>query len=201
MITACLIATTANWGTSVPLTPPDLSKEAEDSDGEGEGDGGFESFDGPSEEEAYIQGEYKTILQLVGVLSHGRAAKRLADRAIDLMQDVQNLRKAIYDNKLKVDAAQKGSAKERKLRELTVNYLYVFFILHSSFFCRTISWNTDVIPTIPSRYRYGTLIVFANYLIEMQDKGGEVAEGQKNFPTWLAEHREIKKLLSRRSLD
>jgi len=44
-----------------------------------------------------LQGEYKTILQLVGVLSHGKIAKRLTDRAIDLMQDVQNLRKAIYE--------------------------------------------------------------------------------------------------------
>ena len=43
------------------------------------------------------QGEYKTILQLVGVLSHGKTAKRLTDKAIDLMQDVQNLRKAIYE--------------------------------------------------------------------------------------------------------
>ena len=42
-------------------------------------------------------GEYKTILQLVGVLSHGKLAKRLTDHAIDLMQDVQNLRKAIYE--------------------------------------------------------------------------------------------------------
>ena len=42
-------------------------------------------------------GEYKIILQLVGVLSHGKIAKTLADRAIDLMQDVQNLRKAIYE--------------------------------------------------------------------------------------------------------
>lgn len=42
-------------------------------------------------------GEYKTILQLVGVLSYGKIAKRLTDKAIDLMQDVQNLRKAIYE--------------------------------------------------------------------------------------------------------
>ena len=44
-----------------------------------------------------VAGEYKTILQLVGVLSHGKLAKRLTDKAIDLMQDVQNLRKAIYE--------------------------------------------------------------------------------------------------------
>lgn len=42
-------------------------------------------------------GEYKTILHLVGVLTHGKMAKRLTDRAIDLMQDVQNLRKAVYE--------------------------------------------------------------------------------------------------------
>ena len=42
-------------------------------------------------------GEYKTILQLVAVMSHGKIAKRLTDHAIDLMQDVQNLRKAIYE--------------------------------------------------------------------------------------------------------
>jgi hypothetical protein len=45
----------------------------------------------------HTAGEYKIILQLVGVLSHGKVAKRLTDRAIDLMQDVQNLRKAIYE--------------------------------------------------------------------------------------------------------
>ena len=42
-------------------------------------------------------GEYKIILQLVGILSHGKTAKKLTDGAIDLMQDVQNLRKAIYE--------------------------------------------------------------------------------------------------------
>ena len=77
--------------------------------------GDYDAIDGPSEEEAYLQGtlffklevrtaeltislgEYKIILQLVGILSHGKTAKRLTDGAIDLMQDVQNLRKAIYE--------------------------------------------------------------------------------------------------------
>lgn len=105
MVTACLIATMNKFhtfeddGTSTP-------EEAEP----------YDSIDGPSEEEAYLQGpylhrlimsigpsscfyagEYKTILHLVGVLTHGKMAKRLTDRAIDLMQDVQNLRKAIYE--------------------------------------------------------------------------------------------------------
>jgi hypothetical protein len=101
MVTACLISTTSAWDGNAFEFDGD---EVED----------YDAMDGPSEEDAYLQGEassephdaladlrfigeYKTILQLVGVLSHGKVAKRMTDRAIDLMQDVQNLRKAIYE--------------------------------------------------------------------------------------------------------
>ncbi|KAK0205042.1 inositol hexakisphosphate-domain-containing protein [Desarmillaria ectypa] len=157
MVTACLISTIMNW-----------NSQASDILSHDEAAGVFDSMDGYSEEEVYRQGEYKTILQLVSVLSHGKVAKRLADRAIDQMQDVQNLRKTIYDYKLKVDACEKGSLKERKLRSVTVNYLY----------------------------RYGMLIVFANYLIEVRESKVEII-----FAEWLSGHREITNLLSRRSLD
>ncbi|KDR78950.1 hypothetical protein GALMADRAFT_244621 [Galerina marginata CBS 339.88] len=160
MITACLISSSMHWETdnNHVVAEEEVALEM------------YDAMDGPSEEEAYLAGEYKTILQLVGVLSHGKIAKRLTDRAVDLMQDVQNLRKAIYDYKLKVDACEKGSTKEQKLRNITVNYLY----------------------------RYGALIVFANYLIEMRERG-EAPE--VTFPDWLHERREITKLLGRRSLD
>lgn len=158
MVAACLISTILNqeytWDPS----------SSDDGDIELSG-----SLEGPSPEEAYLQGEYKLILQLVGVLSFGKAAKRLTDRAIDLMQDVQNLRKAIFDYKLKVDASNPGSAKHTKLKNVAVNYLY----------------------------RYGTLIVFANYLIEVREQRIDTVV----FPQWLTEHREIAKLLARRSLD
>ncbi|KAI9439769.1 inositol hexakisphosphate-domain-containing protein [Lactarius indigo] len=159
MVTACLIASSMKLeqDESVPDVGPEGTVEA------------YDAVDGPSEEEAYLQGEYKTILQLVGVLSHGKTAKRLTDGAVDLMQDVQNLRKAVYDNKLKLGACEKGSTKYNKLFTLAVNYLY----------------------------RYGVLIVFANYLIER--RFGEAS--QDTFPEWLSEHREITKLLGRRSLD
>ncbi|KAG1795306.1 inositol hexakisphosphate-domain-containing protein [Suillus plorans] len=160
MVTACLISTTINW-----QGEENYIDEQEDPDCVE-----YDSIDGPSEEQAYRQGEYKTILQLVGVLSHGKIAKRLTDRAIDLMQDVQNLRKSIYDYKVKVEALEKGSAKQRKLMDVAVNYLY----------------------------RYGTLIVFANYLIELREMQGRETRG---FSDWLREHREIAKLLGRRSLD
>ncbi|KAF5366650.1 hypothetical protein D9615_010603 [Tricholomella constricta] len=159
MVTACLISSILHWDPDEEaLWQYEPAAEI------------YDSMDGPSEEEAYLQGEYKAILQLVGVLSHGKVAKRLTDRAIDLMQDVQNLRKAIYDYKLKVEACEKGSIKERKLHGTTVNYLY----------------------------RYGTLIAFANYLIEMKDL---TSPQVTTFPDWLHKHREITKLLERRSLD
>lgn len=158
MVAACLVASTMKFGEQQnDKVAEDLATEI------------YDPMDGPSEEEAYLAGEYKTILQLVGILSHGKVAKRMTDRAIDLMQDVQNLRKAIYDYKLKAEACEKGSAKGRQLVNITVNYLY----------------------------RYGTLIVFANYLIEMREKQGFGV----TFPEWLHEHREITKLLERRSLD
>ncbi|CCO28893.1 Paladin [Rhizoctonia solani AG-1 IB] len=128
----------------------------------------YDSVDGSYEEEAYLRGEYKIILQLVGVLSYGKVAKRVTDKAIDAMADVQNLRKAIFDYKLKVDASDAGSQKQKKLMDLGVNYLY----------------------------RYGTLIVLANYLIERQKHNID-----SSFPAWIKEHREITRLLGRRSLD
>jgi len=160
MVTACLIATTDAWSLREGVDPPVEDPQEEV----------YDSLDGPSEEEAYMQGEYKLILLLVGVLSHGKVAKRLADRAIDLMEDVQNLRKAIYPYKLKVETSEKGSAKQRKLMSMGVNYLY----------------------------RYGMLIVFANYLIEMRES---TDPGDVTFEEWMEEHREIAKLLQRRSLD
>ncbi|KAG5221218.1 inositol hexakisphosphate-domain-containing protein [Salix suchowensis] len=187
MVTACLISTTMQWSAN----EQNYVQEDEEEDEEDEESGGaYDSIDGPSEEEAYLQGEYKTILQLVGVLSHGKTAKRMTDKAIDMMQDVQNLRKAIYEYvtffvllispmltsdecsyKLKVDACARGSLKEQKLRGITVNYLY----------------------------RYGTLIAFANYLIEQRFRSKGALEA--TFPAWLTEHREITKILERRSLD
>ncbi|EIM91392.1 uncharacterized protein STEHIDRAFT_153038 [Stereum hirsutum FP-91666 SS1] len=162
MVSACLIATVMTWDQHTRDT--DEAEDGNESPPEE-----YDAIDGPSEEEAYLQGEYKIILQLVGVLSHGKIAKRMTDKAIDQMQDVQNLRKAIYDNKLKVEACEKGSSKHRKLFTLAVNYLY----------------------------RYATLIVFANYLLDKR----EHREGDVSFPEWLSEHREITKLLGRQSLD
>ncbi|KIJ51469.1 hypothetical protein M422DRAFT_157971 [Sphaerobolus stellatus SS14] len=125
----------------------------------------------PSLEEVYLQGDFKVILQLVGVLSYGKPAKRITDMVIDMMQDVQNLRKTVYDYKLKADGSAPGSSKHIKLQSVALNYLY----------------------------RYGALIVFANYVIEVQRQ--RIDADTQPFHKWLSEHREITQLLSRRSLD
>lgn len=96
------------------------------------------------EDDLWLQGEWRTILQLVGVLSHGKLAKKLTDRAVDRMEAVQNLRKAIYDSKLRADNAELGSKKHKHLSTVFTNYLQ----------------------------RYGYLITFANYLLEKSEADG-----------------------------
>ena len=48
-------------------------------------------------------------------------------------------------------------------------------------------------------YRYSTLIVFANYLLEMRI--GHEAKAVQTFPKWLEQRREIRILMGKRSLD
>lgn len=88
MVAACMISTVANCDVTVALQDEDETYAMYSH---------YDPVDGSYEEEAYIRGEYKIILQLVGVLSYGKVAKRVADKAIDAMADVQNLRKAIFE--------------------------------------------------------------------------------------------------------
>ncbi|OCF37043.1 hypothetical protein I316_00947 [Kwoniella heveanensis BCC8398] len=136
-------------------------------DEEGEGD----DLEGMPERTQYLNGEYKTILQLVTVMKHGKEAKRITDRAINVMEGVQNLRKAVYDFKLIVDASEPGSAKHQAQTVRAVNYLY----------------------------RYGALIVLANFLLEAKEQG--IPLNKTNFPAWFEQHREIRSILSRKGLD
>uniref|UniRef100_A0A0K3CRK6 BY PROTMAP: gi/472580415/gb/EMS18219.1/ metal ion binding protein [Rhodosporidium toruloides NP11] gi/647403677/emb/CDR49761.1/ RHTO0S32e00298g1_1 [Rhodosporidium toruloides] n=1 Tax=Rhodotorula toruloides TaxID=5286 RepID=A0A0K3CRK6_RHOTO len=137
------------------------------------------SFWDGREAEPLLNGEYKIVLQLVGVLKNGKLAKRLTDRAIDDMEAVQNLRTAIYSFKLRVEAAEDGSKKRSKLFDQALNYLY----------------------------RYATLIVFANFLLDKAshlDDTDDEDEATVSFPSfeeYLRERSEIKKILNRRTLD
>ncbi|KAN0063509.1 hypothetical protein ACQY0O_003956 [Thecaphora frezii] len=90
------------------------------------------------EDDLWLQGEWRTILQLVGVLSHGKLAKKLTDKAIDRMEAVQNLRKAIYDSKLRADNADPSSKKHKHLHTVFVNYLQRY-VRYFFLFCRPMS--------------------------------------------------------------
>ncbi|CEP08320.1 hypothetical protein [Parasitella parasitica] len=157
------------------------------------GDNDDESYD---ERERYQNGEYRVILQLVSVLTYGKLAKRLTDQAINMCDHMQNLRKAIYDYKLRIEAmTDQGSKKWRATREVALNYLV----------------------------RYFYLVVFANYLLEEMgstttenddDEANETSSGQQEkstafkearklttFKEWLKGRREIVNIISLQTLD
>ena len=87
---------------------------------------------GGSEDVRYLKGEYKIILQLISTLQHGKEAKVVADKAIDLCNHMQNLREAIYTEfvvKLPTIRKEKEEAVYEETRERAINYLMRYFAL------------------------------------------------------------------------
>ncbi|KAI9351265.1 inositol hexakisphosphate-domain-containing protein [Obelidium mucronatum] len=126
--------------------------------------------------ERYNAGEFKIILQLLSALEYGRLAKKLTDRAIDKCEHLQNLRIAIYDYKLRLEALEAHSPKWMAMRSVGLNYLM----------------------------RYFYLIVFAEYLIEEMCESSEwPAKPKQTFSRWLSDRREIQNISKRsnQSLD
>lgn len=124
----------------------------------------------------FLNGEYRIILQLIAVLQYGKQAKCLTDLAVDACNHVQNLRLAIYDYKLRVEACEIGSRKHTSIHGVAINYLV----------------------------RYFYLIVFADYLLEeTRDYRRRGREGNASrpvkFSVWLEERREIKNIVLRMS--
>lgn len=74
------------------LTQSTVALDAEDEAGEGDTASRSAWGDDERDEDALLNGDYRVILQLVGVLPQGIVAKRLLDRTIDRMDGVQNLR-------------------------------------------------------------------------------------------------------------
>ena len=130
----------------------------------------------------YMAGEWKVILQLVAVLQYGKLAKKLTDKAIDMCEHLQNLRVAISDYKLRIDALEMGTKKHDVLFEIGCNYLV----------------------------RYFYLIAFADYLLEVWPRSGRkglvseegLQEPRKQmFSEWLSDRREIVNLIRHQALD
>ncbi|KAJ3072961.1 hypothetical protein HDU98_002548 [Podochytrium sp. JEL0797] len=154
-----------------PLSPTPFSSGAIPGS-VGGGGGGF--CESARDTERYNNGEYKIILQLLGALEHGRIAKKLTDRAIDKCEHLQNLRIAILDYKMRLEALEVHTPKWKAMRAVGLNYLM----------------------------RYFYLIVFADYLIEeMSDSVDWPAKPKQKFALWLAERREILNISKGQSLD
>ncbi|KAI8829287.1 inositol hexakisphosphate-domain-containing protein [Chytriomyces cf. hyalinus JEL632] len=131
-------------------------------------DGGIKEKE--SNEERYNNGEFKLILHVMGALEHGRIAKKMTDRAIDKCEQLQNLRIAVNDYKMRVEALENGSAKWTAMRSVALNYLM----------------------------RYFYLIVFSEYLIEEMCEVSEwPAKPKQTFSNWLNDRREIQSIEKR----
>ncbi|KAI3645959.1 hypothetical protein MP228_008887 [Amoeboaphelidium protococcarum] len=103
------------------LSPRFISSD----DGEDVSPGGSED----GERQMYLRGEFKIVLQLLRVLQFGRLAKSITDRAIDACAHVQNIRMAIYDYKVRVEAMEPNSKAYHGLYTAAQNYLIRYFYL------------------------------------------------------------------------
>ncbi|KAJ3024316.1 UNVERIFIED_CONTAM: hypothetical protein HDU68_008233 [Siphonaria sp. JEL0065] len=140
------------------------------------GPGGAIATENDKSYERFNAGEFKIILQLLSALEYGRLAKKLTDRAIDKCEHLQNLRVAIYDYKLRLEALEAHSQKWVAMKSVGLNYLM----------------------------RYFYLIVFAEYLIEEMCESSEwPAKPKQTFSRWLSDRREIQNISKRanQSLD
>ncbi|KAI8816483.1 inositol hexakisphosphate-domain-containing protein, partial [Fimicolochytrium jonesii] len=91
----------------------------------------------------YARGEYRLILRLLAVLTHGKHAKLVTDNAIDACDHVQNLRLAVYDYKLRVESMAENTPAEKAKKDRMMNVARNYLV------------------------RYFYLIVFADYLMEV----------------------------------
>ncbi|WFD25147.1 hypothetical protein MNAN1_000111 [Malassezia nana] len=151
------------------------------------------------EDELRVDGEYRCILQLVGVLTHGRFAKTLLDRVIDRMETIQNLRKAISMMKLRADNAEPGSKRQEQLRTVFNNYLarYGYLIAFTSYLLDKVQWERDqrdedsasVLSSSPRRS-------MSRSMDESLMMSTSMLELSPSFPTWLQKRREITGILN-----
>ncbi|KAG2217368.1 hypothetical protein INT45_012238 [Circinella minor] len=199
MVTASLMSMVLKNGPiSDLLDPKDITTTMEDDTKieEEEEEGAVQYNDEAYEEQQrYQHGEYKIILRLVSVLTFGKRAKKLTDRAINMCDHMQNLRTAVYDFKLRLEAMEDRTCKKYKeTRQVAHNYLV----------------------------RYFYLIVFANYLLEemghlttlsscstitktMEEEEDTIVDDEARkittFKEWLKGRREITNIIHRQSFD
>ncbi|KAI8898833.1 inositol hexakisphosphate-domain-containing protein [Globomyces pollinis-pini] len=122
----------------------------------------------------YKSGQYSLILQLIAVLQFGKCAKYLTDKAIDACDHMQNLRVAIYDYRIRLNALEPSSSKYKFTLETGCNYLV----------------------------RYFYLITFADYLIENWACWSPNEQNVTiKFSDWLDNRREIQNIIRFPNMD
>jgi hypothetical protein len=77
----------------------------------------------------YLIGDYSIIQNLIAVLSYGKIAKFLTDRAIDACNHIQNLRTCILDYRKRLSNLIPGTQKYEIAFEGVWNYLVRYFYL------------------------------------------------------------------------
>jgi hypothetical protein len=167
------------------------------------------------ERERYQNGEYRVILQVVSVLTYGKLAKRLTDQAINMCDHMQNLRKAIYDYKLRTEAIPDPHSKKFKgAREVALNYLvrYFYLIVFANYLLETgtaPTANTNSMIVIgdeseDENFVQGNAARGPSHIVE-EDETSSTAfkEARKltTFKAWLKGRREIINIISLQSLD
>ena len=157
----------------------------------------------------YLRGEYRCILQLVGVLTHGKLAKMLTDAAIDRMETIQNLRNAISLARLRADAAGDSDTHGR-LVTVFRNYLvrYGYLIAFASYLLDRTSWHMrsghERVPSGSSDFEHSLSL---SSMAEAElPSSAPVSPGRKqrifpSFPIWLQTRREIGMILERADVD
>lgn len=154
------------------------------------------------ERERYQNGEYRVILQLVSVLTYGKLAKRLTDQAINMCDHMQNLRKAIYDYKLRIEAmTDQGSKKWRAAREVAHNYLvrYFYLVVFANYLLEEMSSTTSASMVMPT----GSESEEDDNSESNMTNSTAFKEAKKltTFKEWLKGRREIVNIISLQSLD
>ncbi|KAI8143663.1 inositol hexakisphosphate-domain-containing protein [Fennellomyces sp. T-0311] len=156
------------------------------------------------ERKRYQNGEYKIVLQLVSVLTYGKLAKRLTDQAINICDHMQNLRKAVYDYKLRVEAIEdRGSKKYKETREVALNYLvrYAYLIVFANYLLEemgNLSLNSSVHSSVISSTDEETDVSSSP---EPDTIVGEDAQKMTTFKEWLKGRRELTNIIRLQSFD
>ncbi|KAI8393383.1 inositol hexakisphosphate-domain-containing protein [Radiomyces spectabilis] len=195
MVTACLMSMVLKNDTITDMTGSFIIESPEST--RADSSMGDREIDESHEQRLrYENGEYRIILQLISVLTYGKLAKQLTDQAINMCDHMQNLRKAIYDYKLRAESQDHGSKKWRATREVALNYLVRYFYL--------IVFGNYLLEEIGHAESSAEDIVSLESHTENDDDEsivGEEARKMTTFKEWLKGRREITNLIKLQSLE